>query len=412
MPLSQPRFQHNVAPALAPALLLALLLAPTLATADAFDSLNLTVGATVMHDDNLFRLSSSADPQALLGTSQKSDTIRVTTLGLKFAKDYSLQRFELDASLVDYRYNTFDYLDFTAHNYSAAWRWALTPRLKGNFTRTRTEALNSFTDYNNYTQQNIRTSTNTRLDGDFELGAAVHIIAGASRSESVNSKIFLQEGDSTYDSADFGLRYVFRSGASVALVRRQGSGEYTNRPQPIAIGLYDNGFDQNDTELRINWPITAKTRLEGRIAHTEREHDHYEQRDYDGTIGNFSINWDVTAKTRVTASVSRELNSYQSVYSSYYQADRFVIAPYWQISAKTGLRLRYDYSQRDYLGAIAPTSYNDRTDTIKLGSIALEWAPFSNTLISASLQNEKRTSNKPGLDYESKMGTVSAQITF
>ena len=69
--------------------------------ADAQDTLNLTVGASLMHDDNLFRLSSDANPQALLGTSQKSDTIRVTTVGLKFAKDYSLQRFELEASLVD-----------------------------------------------------------------------------------------------------------------------------------------------------------------------------------------------------------------------------------------------------------------------------------------------------------------------
>jgi len=380
--------------------------------ADAQDTLNLTVGASLMHDDNLFRLSSDANPQALLGTSQKSDTIRVTTVGLKFAKDYSLQRFELEASLVDYRYKTFDYLDFTASNYAAAWRWALTPRFKGNFTRNRTEALNSFTDYNNYKQQNIRTTTNTRFDGDFELGAAVHLIGGIAQNEYTNSKIFLAEGDSTYDSADFGLRYVFRSGASVSLVRRQGNGDYTNRNQPIPTGLYDNGFEQSDTELRVNWPFTAKTRFEARIAHTEREHDHYDQRDYDGTIGNFSVNWDVTAKTRVTASVSRELTSYQTLYSSYYQTDRFVIAPYWQISAKTGLRLRYDYSERDYLGAIAATSFNDRKDTIKLGSIALEWAPYSNTLISAAVQNEKRSSNKPGQDYDSTMGTLSAQITF
>lgn len=391
---------------------LALLLAAGSAVADQFDTFNITLGATAMHDSNLFRLSSSANPTALLGTSQKSDTIRATTVGLKFAKDYSLQRFELEASLVDYRYNTFDYLDFTARNYSAAWRWALTPRLKGNLTRAQTEALNSFTDYSNYRQQNIRTNINTRFDGDFELGAAVHIIAGISQNESTNSKIFLAEGDSTYDSADFGLRYVFRSGASVSLVQRQGSGDYTNRKQPIPIGLYDNGFDQNDTELRAVWPVTAKTRLEGRIAHTERKHDHYAQRNYDGTVGNFNVNWDITAKTRFTATASRELTSYQTLYSSYYQTDRIVVSPYWQISAKTGLRLRYDYSQRDYLGAIATTTFNDRRDTTKLGSIAFEWAPFNNTLVTASLQNEKRSSNKPSQDYDSTMGTLSAQYTF
>lgn len=391
---------------------LALALGAHAALADAFDTLNLTVGATVMHDDNLFRLSSNANTQALLGTSQRSDTIRVATVGLKFAKNYSLQRFEFDASLVDYRYNTFDYLDFTAKNYSGAWRWALTPRLKGNLTRSQSESLNSFTDYNNYRQQNIRTVTNTRIDADYDLGAAVHLIAAVAETKNENSKIFVAEGDNTLDTAEFGMRYVFRSGATVSLVRRHGEGDYTNRNQPIPLGLYDNGFQQDETELRAVWPITAKTRIDARIAHLDRHHDHYDERDYDGTIGNFSVNWDVTAKTRVTATASRELSSYQTVYSSYIETDRFVVSPYWQITAKTALRMRYDYAHRDYLGAIAATTFNGRTDTIRNGSVSLEWAPYNNALISASVQNEKRKSNKPGQDYDSTMGTVSAQFNF
>ena len=229
---------------------IALLMGAGTAFADAQDTLNLTVGMTMMHDDNLFRLSSDANTQALLGTSQRSDTIRATTVGLKFAKDYSLQRFEFETNVVDYRYQTFDYLDFTATNYAGAWRWALTPRLRGNFTRNRTEALNSFTDYHNYRQQNIRTTTNTRFDADYDLGAAVHLIGGVAQNEYKNSKIFLAEGDSTLDTAEFGVRYVFRSGASLSLVGRKGNGDYTNRHQPIPLGLYDNGFEQDETELR------------------------------------------------------------------------------------------------------------------------------------------------------------------
>ena len=58
--------------------------------ADEPQTLELRVGQRFEHDSNVFRLSSSADTAALLGTSSRSDVYGVTTLGMKFDKRYSL----------------------------------------------------------------------------------------------------------------------------------------------------------------------------------------------------------------------------------------------------------------------------------------------------------------------------------
>lgn len=158
--------------------------------------------------------------------------------------------------------------------------------------------------------------------------------------------------------------------------------------------------------------ITGKTTIDTRVAHFERKHANYAARDYDGMIGNLNLNWEITGKTRLTASWAHELASFQSASSSYSTTDHITLSPYWQFSAKTGLRLRYDYARRDYRGAIAATPQNDRSDTLQTGVISLEWQPLRTLSVSTSLQNDRRTSNLPGLDYDAKIINLTAQIVF
>lgn len=84
------------------------------AQADELDTLQFQASESVQHDSNVYRLSDSADAQALIGTPTRSDTIAVTTVGLKLNKPYSLQRFELAVSAEDHRYRRFSNLNFTA----------------------------------------------------------------------------------------------------------------------------------------------------------------------------------------------------------------------------------------------------------------------------------------------------------
>ncbi len=388
------------------------LLCASAARADTLDTWNIFVGTNVTYNSNLFLLPSSANTQALIGSSRTSDYVTATTFGLKISKPYSLQRFELDLNIVDYKYKNFDYLNYTAPNYSAAWLWSLTPRLHGNLSSSHQESMNNFSDTKNYRRQNLRTNDNQRFDADFELGGGWHLLGGVTQDVSKNSIVFVAEGDTTINSIEAGARYVFASGTNLKFISRTGKGTYDNRPAPIPGILLDNKFDQTVNELSFNWPITAKTNIEARIGRLDRGHDTYAARDFGGTIGTLNFNWDATAKTRISGGWTRQLSAYETLYSSYTVTDRLFVSPVWQMSAKTALSLRYSYATVDYLGAIAVTPLNGRSDKQNTGLVTLDWKPMNFVSLSASLGNNRQRSNQPGNDYKNTTASINAQLNF
>lgn len=382
------------------------------AHADADDTISLTSNLNVEYNSNLFSLANGISPQAALGTSGKSDLITTGSVGVKLNKPYSLQRFELEATVVNNRYRTFDYLDFTALNYAGAWRWMITPTLHGSLSATRSESLNSFTDSKRYDQRNIRTDENQRLDTIYELDGSWRLLAGASRTTRTNRETLVQEGDTQTNSVTAGIRYDFRSGTSLAFQTRFGHGEYTNRPTPIPATLLDNQYDVRENGFQLNWRATGKTLLDARISYLEHTSADYSARNFAGMTGSLNFSWEVTGKTVLSAIAARELSSYQTLTSSYTQSDRIGLIADWRIREKAGLRVSYNYAQRDYLGGIIASSTNGRLDTTRTGMVALDWQPSRGVMISASLQRTKQTSNQSDNDFAANSANLSAQVTF
>lgn len=379
---------------------------------DTLDTFYITAGVTRQHDDNLFRLPSGLDLKPYIGRSSSSEIITTTSVMLNINKAYSLQRFELQAGFNDYRYRNFSYLDFTARPYKAAWHWSMTPSLHGVLLTERIQSATSFTDYRGYNKSNTETQEHSRFNAEYDLNASWHLLGAVYQRTNENTEQTQGEDDSRTDSAEIGVRYSLPSGNSLRYLYRDGRGDYLNRRDPILFGLTDNGFDDREHALALNWRIGGKTTLDARLAWLEREHDHYAARDYDGTVGNLTLNWTATGKSFVRASVARELGSNQTFYSSYTETDRLSVMPYWQISGKTALRLQYDVAWRDYLGAIAQTSYNGRSDTVRTSLLALEWTPMRDVTLSVSGRRETRDSNRPGLGYESNVFMASGTLGF
>lgn len=380
--------------------------------ADNLDTWNIYVGTSATYYSNLFLLPPSADPQLLLGTSDKSDILTATTVGLKINKPYSLQRFELDLNITDYKYRNFDYLNYTAPNYAAAWRWSLTPYLTGNLSSSYQESMNNFYDTRNFRQQNLRTYQNQRFDADLDLGAGWHLLGGVTQDVSENSELFIAEGDTTINSVEAGGRYVFRSGTSLKYINRTGQGTYDNRPRPIPLVLLDNQFDQTINELSLNWPITGHTNMNARIGWLDRSHDTFAERDFSGAIGALSVIWDVTAKTRISGGWTRQLSAYETLYSTYTVTDSLYVNPVWQMSTKTALRFRYDYATIDYKGAIAATPSNGRNDSLNTALLAIDWQPLNALSLSATVTDSRRTSSIPNSDYKNATAGVNVQFSF
>jgi hypothetical protein len=53
-----------------------------------------------------------------------------------------------------------------------------------------------------------------------------------------------------------------------------------------------------------------------------------------------------------------------------------------------------------------------RRDTTNDASVAFDWEPYRFLLLSASLQNSRRSSTVPGLSFNANVINFSAQLTY
>ena len=323
--------------------------------------------------------------------------------------------------MVDNRYRSNDFLDYTAFNYRAAWLWHLTPSVSGMLMADQQQVANSFTDFRDTNNTQIRklsiqTNESRVFNADALIGGGWHLLGGVSEIRSRNSQAFDVVGDYVQRGGELGIKYVAPSENWISLIQRTSKGDY-GRVADFATEL-DSGFDQKSTDVRVNWQLTGKSTIDAQLGYVDREHDNFSSRDYDGATGRLTYIWTPTGKLRINTSVSRNLSSYQQAINSYYVVDTFSLSPVWQMSAKTSLRLSYDYSQRKYLGAIVVPS-EKRKDEGQSLMLAADWQPTRNITVTGALQREVRNSNfdnrnsvNGDLTYDVNAATINAQFLF
>jgi exopolysaccharide biosynthesis operon protein EpsL len=245
---------------------------------------------------------------------------------------------------------------------------------------------------------------------DADIGAGFHALAGLLDVRARNSKTFEQVGDYQQDGFELGGKWVAPSQNWISLVQRETNGEYRGR-ELDPIQQLDTGFDQSETEANVFWRLTGKSTIEGKMAYVKREHDNFESRDYSGMTGRFLYRWEITGKTSLSASLSRNIYSYQEEENSYYIAETFSIGPVWKYSPKTTFRARYDYSERDYRGAIVSVP-ELREDKLQMFLVAADWKAARNIIVTGALQRDKRSSNIEDFDYNATSASINAQFLF
>lgn len=380
------------------------------------DTLTLRAAYTLLYDSNLFRLPQATDPLATLGRDSLDEQIAISTVGIRLDKRYSLQRVQLDLSLVDYRYTHFSDLNFTARNYNAAWNWALTPRLRGNLVTQRQQSLSSYADVQGFSRQNQSTRTLQRLDFLYELDGAWRVLGGVARASQTDVSQLEEQDNTRTRSVDVGLRRDFVSGSHMGYTLRRAQGEYLwhdpSTPPGPGQGMVGSTFEQMSHEWRLHWVWSAKTTADIAATYLDRQHPGRPERDFSGVNALASVSWKASGKTTVVAAVSRDLASYQTASSNYVQTDRLSVGPVWQVSAKTTVRLRHSVAQRSFHGNPFALADNPRRDRTHDTSVFVDWAVQRTVLVSASLAHATRSSNTPGLDFSSNRAQITAQISF
>ena len=375
------------------------------------DPLTLSAGYSVQTDSNLFRLPSNTNLQNTIGKNSAAETIGVTTVGLGFNTRQSLQTLALNLNLVDYRYQNFSYLSFTANNYNASWEWAVTPKVTGKFSTDRKETLNSFTDSTNVKQRNLRLDTTTRFDASYALDGPWRLVAGASTTRQENQANLVTENDFTTNAVDGGVRYQFATGSSLSYLMRTNKGSYLNRAVPNT-GAFDDQYTQLDNDLRLRWLMGTGSTVNANLTHINRTHPRYGQRDYNGFNFGAGVDWALTGKTSLSTSISHTLDAYAASNSNYSGTDKISVSAGWQISPKVGLRLKNDWAQRSYLGSPSTAASSNRQDITRDTNLSVNWQAHEQLALSAALQQSSRGVNQANLDYDSTMLFFTAQLTY
>ena len=375
-----------------------------------YQPLTFTASYALQSDDNLFRLPNN-DGMPTGSTRERADRIGVGSLGLLFHTVQGLQEFDVNANLVNYKYQKNTELDFTARNYDAAWRWFVTPRLHGNLSALQQERPTS-NDPANGSTPNQQTQTSYRADAAYDLlGGSWQVLAGLTKDKLRTQNPVTPGQEYSSDTVDAGLRFGFASGSFIKGTLKSTQGKYLDS-QALPANAMDQDFDQRDMDLRLNWTLTGATTADAFITHIRRTHPRLSERDFSGNNWGAGLAWAASAKSVLNLRFMRVLEAYQTANSNYNETDHLSWGWVWNATPKTQLRIGQDLAQVAYRGSPFGTAPSERQDSVRDTSLSLSWLPRKQWQLSAALRQTSRAVNQPGLDYTSNQASISGQFSY
>lgn len=368
---------------------------PFTVTADELDTIQFNASMNKTYDDNIFRQS----------RNEISDVITVSTLGIKVDKTYSLQRFTLDASYANFKYNKTDFLDYDAKNYNAAWLWSLTPNLTGRLTSEQSQMLNDFRDFANPIQ-NIRTSKIQRFRAEYSPHQVWTVISGVTYTDVTNSQQFNAQANFNAFTFDYGAKYRFSSGSSLAFLGHKRRGEYQDRP---VTATFDSGYDESEYEIDAVLKATGKSSLSAKLGYIQREYDNLTLRDYQSFIGYVNYDLYLTGKMLANFNLSRTVYPFEQSNSTYSSTDLLKSELIYNISDKVQATVNARISDRDFDGR-GQFGTIGRTDKEKGFGGSLRWSPIKNVSLSLNSSKSYRNSTLSQFDFDDTLTSINLDL--
>ncbi|HSI52754.1 MAG: outer membrane beta-barrel protein [Ramlibacter sp.] len=366
--------------------------------APAPDVFQLRAGVGLEHDNNVLRQNSG----------EISDTMGVLTVGAKVEKQFGLQRVRADIEGATFHYQDHSELNYTTLNYAAAWDWSLTPHFHGVLSADRRQYREVSTDSITFVNSiGRRTERNEVLEGMYDVGARVRLLGGFTHYSSESTEPRSWDASPHVRSARVGIGYETPKGTLLTARVRRGEGEYTETSPGSATG----DFDEREVEVALKWPVTAKTAVEARLAHLERDHGTAPQLDFSGMVGGASVSWEITGKTKLMAGYVRDLIASGQILGGHVESDRFYIAPVWQFAPHLALNFRYDRAARRWRDVPVGPDVG-RRETVETAQIGVDWDPRPAFTLSASVRGERLDSSLPTSSYNATVFAIAAKARF
>lgn len=376
------------------------------------DIASLSLGQSFIRDDNLFRLSDSADPQSLLGTGSRSDTISRTEALLKVDLPVSRQRFLIDVGLAHLRYDRFSFLNHDAYTSSGKWLWELGNRFRGDVILEQNKTLTGFTDFRRPVR-NLGTYSRGSASGYYWFHPEWGVGGALGHVRSNNSSQVLADADNRNDIFEVGLQHKRPNGNELGFRVRRTDSTYPNR-QDVNGRLVDNSFTQDEILLTGSWKVTAASTLSGYAGRSERSYDDVPERNFSTPTAKLSYDWIVDPRVTVNLSARRELSSVDDVNPTSLITRALGAGVIWAATPKINVEGRLERAKRDFRAdvGVALLGNTQREDKVRTATIAALYRALRSVQVSLSYTDERRDSNFADNQYKSNVILAGAQITF
>lgn len=384
------------------------------------DPLQFFASQTFQHDSNLLRLPASISPALITGGSatSRSDLISITSAGVRFDREYSLQRFRADAALNAVRYGDYTNLNYLGYNAGGTWNWALGRQWYGEATVRGERYLASFADIRTV-EKNVVDRTRLRASAGYRFTPAWSVVSSLDTSSLSNSARVFAYNDSRVGGFEAGVRWEPRSGADWQFLWRRADGRYPNRQVRDALGnampvTVDNAYAEDRLFTRLGVEPTDKSRVQGDIGFTRRRYENLSQRDFSGVTFGFEYTWRGSDALGVLAYARRDLGAFDTLTASHVDTRVLGVRPTLQLSGKTSAQGLVEHKRLEFAGdpGFVLTSTEQRQDTLTVFSGTLSYEFSRKVLVSGTLRWDRRASSYSQFEFSARSIGVTGEVRY
>lgn len=382
------------------------------AVASPDDTIRPYVASTLLYDSNFLRLSDTVDPVSITGTSDKSEFVKQVAAGFDMDWAISRQHIIVKANVNQNWFQNFSTLDYTGWNTQAQWNWQLRNDLDGEIGYTNIQELGGFGQLNgliNNQQNNQRSFAN----GSYLFHPNGRVKLGWFRTERQYDLERRQFNNNIEDNAEFNLQYLSPTGSIFGVRVLATDGQYPKR-QLSSGSTQDNAYTRMNYAATWDWRASTKTRVDGLLGYTQQDYANFSVRNFADIVAQLNLHWQASDKTLLELSTRRDITQADNQFTSFVLTQGVWFNLIWQSTPKIALTLPLSFQRQEYLGGTGSNavSSTQQIDDVSRFGVNVMYHPLSSISIGPGLNYEKRDSNNPLSNYETKSAGVNLKAEF
>jgi hypothetical protein len=368
--------------------------------------LRVETGLSLAHHSNLFRQPVAA-----------SQSVWRALVGVRFEREFSLQRVTAYANAEPIRYVQSPEYDYVGYGVGAQWDWALGRPFFGTLSGRLSRVQTAFETVG--ASSNLQDVGFARFLGGMRWTQSWSLIAAVDRWSQTNSLATQRAADFSRTGYELGLRYVPARATEFDLVYRTEDGYYPNRQ---VVGLdgallgagIDNVYAQDAALLRVAYRPSDVSRLEGAVGITRRSYETVPQRDFSGVTASLQSIWPLSGAVTMRASLFRTIDSAELLSASYITATGAALRPVWSVASRLNLEGLMSYARQSYDGdpGFVLSGLPVRRDTVSVLGLRLNYELARRVALYGDVQRWQRRSNYDEFDVSDVWFGLGARAAF